>query len=289
MPSTLYSILSPTGDEIPLSTSAEHLSPFGLLAGTEGLGLADRELRLSATAARDGGRLRTVRYPPRSATIEVQVDASGAGLTSNLRRLAAAIRPVDGLPLPRLVADVDGTIYEAEFVYESGAQNSAAQPSLSGVTVPLNVIFPDPFWTARSALTFQVSGMTGTDGLLPFLAELRTISSTASGSSTVSNPGDVASVASWRIVGPATLVTASCNGQAWSLGPVSAGEVIEIDGKTKRVTLSGSGTNVYNRVGLAPKFFSIPAGDSAISVAATGASAATLLTCFYRPRLEVLL
>lgn len=267
-----FSLVSPLGDALQLRTSADQPGAFGLLVGASGLGLADRDVKLSASSG-DGGRVRSVRVPPRPATIPVLVwGEDEADRTANIRRLAAAVRMREGSPSPKLVATyASGEVFELPFVYESGADKIGRQIGAGGVEVPLNVIFPDPFWTARDARQVDVTGTSTPVGLLPDLAALKLSPSNASGTMPIQNDGEARTYPVWRIVGPATKVEASLGGRGWSLAPVAVGETITIDTKTNAVTLA-DGTNVYDRLGTAPKLFYLPTGRSDVAVTITGAA-----------------
>lgn len=284
-----YSLVAPGGDVIPLATSAAKAGDFGLLTGSKGLGLAERALKI--VSAPVGGRLRSARVAPRVGTLRVLAHgATRDALESNVRRLAAAVRITEGLPLPRLVATYEtGEVYELPFAYESGAEDLEPPTRGGALEVPLNVTFPDPFWTARDAESVSVTGAQEVTGLLPDLAALHVMASTASGTLEVTNPGEVAAFPTWRIVGPSSSVSASSGGKGWTLAPVDAGEVILIDTLTNRVTLEATGENAYNRMGTAPKLFPLAPGRSSVAVTIADATEASSVTCFYRPRMEVVL
>lgn len=284
-----FAIVSPSGDTIILATSADQESDFGLLTDTSGLGFAEREIQVTASPS-EGGRLRSIRVALRDGTLSVLAfGADDTALQDNVRRLAAAVRSLDDKPLPKLTATYpSGEAYEIPFVYANGAEDLPRQIGGGAVVVSLNVIFPDPFWTAVDAAQFSVVQDSTVIGLLPELAKLQIKSSGANGTMQIQNPGEVSSPPIWRITGPATSITATLGSKSWTLAPVAAGEVITIDAAAKTATLA-DGTNVYNRLSAAPKLFAIPAGPSEVTVQIIGADANSSASCFFRPRMEVIL
>lgn len=284
-----FAIVSPLGDTIPLDVSDGPISNFGLLDDTEGLGLVPRDVNVT-TGSGEGGRLRSVRVAPRSGKLSILVSGdTGAELTANVKRLAAAVRTVTGATTPSLVATYEsGDKYSIPFTYQSGAETIPVYTYGGAVPIMFQVIFPDPFWTALNALSVAITGPTTPVGILPDLARLKLTPSNASGTLMADNPGEAQAFPVWRIVGPETLVTATLNGKSWSIGPIAANEVVTLDSKTNLVTLA-DGTNVYNRLGPAPKLFPLPAGHSEIAVTITGAAGTSSATCYYRPRMELVI
>ncbi|WWV91849.1 hypothetical protein GMYAFLOJ_CDS0019 [Microbacterium phage phiMiGM15] len=284
-----FAIVSPTGDRLELATDARSSSPFHLDDETSGLGFVGREVQLVASSS-DGGRLRASRATSRSATLVVDVwGLNTEAMTDNLRRLAAAVRRIDGRPLPRLVATyADGTDYELPFVVEGGAENLKRKVSGGVQVVPLAVIAPDPYWTARDALTFPFGASSSSVPWLPNMAEMRLSSSSAKGDLIVDNPGEIEAWPTWRLVGPTSRATITMGAVSWSIGPLEAGEVATIDARTRTVTMA-DGKNAYNRLGPAPRLFPLPPGSTSLAVTMADATLVTSATCFFRPRMEVVI
>lgn len=109
--------------------------------------------------------------------------------------------------------------------------------------------------------------------------------------SVVTNPGDVEAYPVWTLAGPLSEVTATAeSGASWTvtktLGP---GEVVTVDTDPRapafqRVT-DFSGSNLW---GIAtpdyPDLWPLPAGDSTVTVAVSGASSATRIHMDFNPR-----
>ncbi|GEB46946.1 hypothetical protein MTE01_28910 [Microbacterium testaceum] len=284
-----FALVSPAGDRLELATSAGSASPFHLDDETAGLGFVGREVQIVASTT-DGGRLRASRATSRSATLVVDVwGLTADAMTDNLRRLAAAVRRIEGRPLPRLVATYsDGTEYELPFVVETGAENLKRVPSGAVQVVALGIVAPDPYWTARDALTFPFGANSSSVPWLPNMAEMRLSSSSARGDLIIDNPGEIAAYPTWRLTGPTTRATVTMGSASWSIGPLDVGEIVTIDTRTNKVTLA-DGKNAYNRLGPAPRLFSLPPGSTSLSVTMTDATLVTSATCFFRPRMEVVI
>lgn len=287
-----FSLVSPSGEVLPLSRDPHDGGAFGLLSGSSGLGLADRAVSLAPFGA-EGGRVRSVRVPSRPGTLLVSVSgASEAEVAANIRQLGGVVRYVRGLPLPRLMAVADGVAYELPFVYESGGEKLEVPAEGGTVVVSLNVTFPSPFWTAVEPVQVTVTGDQEITGLLPYLSELNVMSSFASGSPVVHNPGDVDAYPVYRIVGPAESVAVAVDGVGWTLDGVDDGEVVIVDTRWNSVQLEGVPLplgNVYDRLGPVPRFVPLRPGPNTLTVAMTGTELGTSLTCYFRPRLEVVL
>ncbi|WDS51652.1 minor tail protein [Microbacterium phage Barnstormer] len=284
-----FAIVSPRGQRVELATSAGSESPFVLDEETTGLGFVDREVQVAPSTS-DGGRFRASRAASRPFTLVVTVwGRTVEERTANVRKLATAVRRVNGLRLPRLEATLpDGTVYELPFVHDGGGDAIKRKLAGAAQTIPLMLIAPDPFWTARDATPYVIEGLNSTGTFLPGLAEMRLTGSASAGVLYVDNVGEADAFATWRLTGPTTLATVALGSERWSIGPLEVGEVVTIDTKARTVTLQ-DGSNAYDRMGTAPRLFAIPPGRNELSVVMTDATADTSATCYFRPRMEVIL
>lgn len=284
-----FAIVSPSGERIELATSASSSSPFHMADETTGLGFVDREVQVSASSG-DGGRFRASRTASRPVSLVVDVwGRTVAERTANVSTLGRVVRRVNGLPLPRLQATLpEGTVYELPFVHDGGADGLKRIPAGGPQTVPLSLICPDPYWVARDAIPFAVEGLQSTGTFLPGLAEMHLTGSASAGKLNVNNTGEAEAFPTWRIVGPTDKATIALGDRSWTIGPLDPGEVITVDTKARTATLA-DGSDVYDRFGTAPRLFPIPPGRAELSVLMANATDATSATCFFRPRLEVIL
>jgi phage-related protein len=103
----------------------------------------------------------------------------------------------------------------------------------------------------------------------------------------IDNTGDVAAFPVWTIRGPVEELVISNGRETFGLSvAVALGETITIDTETGIVT-DDTGANRYADLNPAPKLFSIPPGESSISVNGIGADINTIITCRYSLRFEV--
>jgi hypothetical protein len=283
-----FAIVSPRGARIELGVSRRDDSPFILSDDTTGLGFVGREVQVTSSTG-DGGRFRAVRTASRP--VDLVVDVWGrtvADRDASVAAIAEAVRRVNGVPLPMLEATLtDGTVWLLPFVYEGGSDNLKRVPAGGPQTITFSLICPDPYWTARDATPFSIKGLASTGTFLPGLAEMHLTSSAASGVLYVDNAGQADAYPTWRLVGPTSRATVSLGDDVWTLGPIAAAEVVTVDTKTRTATLA-SGLNVYDRLGPAPRLFPIPTGRNELSVTMANATDATTATCFFRPRMEVI-
>ncbi|QDF14189.1 minor tail protein [Microbacterium phage GardenState] len=284
-----FAIVSPRGERIELATSASSTSPFHLDDETTGLGFVDREVQVTPSTG-DGGRFRASRAASRPFMLVVDVwGRTVAERDANLAQLATAIRRVEGLPLPRLEATLpDDTVYELPFVHDGGGDGLKRVVTGGPVVVPLSLLAPDPFWTARDATPFIIEGLQSTGTFLPELAQMHLTSSASTGVLPVDNDGDANAYPTWRITGPTRRATVALRDRSWSLGPLAVGDVVTVDTRARTVTFA-DGRNAYNLLAPAPYLFPIPPGSHELSVVMEDATAATSATCFFRPRKEVIL
>ncbi|MGY4859503.1 hypothetical protein [Cryobacterium sp. AP23] len=222
-----------------------------------------------------------MRTDSRVADLNVIVCGSSRAHTEvAFRRLVQVMLPREGQPLPKLVAEYPtGEILELPFVYNSGLEVDRASSLPLAADFLVSIECPGPFWTARDALQFAVANAAIIDGLLPHLAELNVMSSTAADSITVENPGDVEANLAWTLTGPGGPVVVSVNGVGFEFKtPLVLGEVVTIERTALGVeVLDQSGTNRYAALGRAPKFPRLPPGSSLVNVTMANASAGTLV------------
>lgn len=207
-----------------------------------------------------------------------------------VRKLANLVRARKNQPLPRLVAEyATGEVYELPFVYQSGLEIDYADSTSKWVRVVLSLACPDPFWTARDSISFTIQNNSTPVGLLPDLAKMQVMASTAIGTVPVNNPGDVESEISWRLTGPGSPTQVSVNGEGFTYSTaLVAGDIVTIDGKTKSV-VNQAGTNVYAGLAAAPKFPSMQPGDNTVFVSMVGATVGvSSVTGFFKPKREVI-
>lgn len=155
--------------------------------------------------------------------------------------------------------------------------------------VPLQLVAPKPYWISNRAQNFSLT-VGGSRGLLlnASLATLQVSSSQAIGSMTLVNEGDVEAWPVWELRGPADSFTATSEiGEVMSYtAPITNDNPITIDTRDKTV-LDSTLANKYGSLADAPKLFSIPPGESTISIVMTGATELSRVAFYFNPRYEL--
>jgi hypothetical protein len=146
---------------------------------------------------------------------------------------------------------------------------------------------PQPFWETSTEVSFIIGEEPTGRGLLPQLTKLKVSSGEVLGEIDVNNLGDVVSYPRWRILGPISNLTISNGTQEFSFPDlIPSGEIIVVDTLTGAV-VDEAGENVYSLLAPAPKLFTLPPGQSVISVTGDDTAEETRVGFFYRPRYEV--
>lgn len=285
-------LIGSNGDTISLN-GAEGIQ---LTAGLRGTGIAPTSVRIQNSAG-DGGIWRSTRRTQRELDFPITVTAEDRQeLEAKLRRIAAALSDRSSAPKLRAVySDGDGP-YEIEVHYTGGAETQfGTEAGLAFCRWPITLTAPDPYWTSVDSESSFLGADPDSRGLLPKLAALPVKSSQVIGQFTVENAGDVDAYPTWTFRGPITEVTVTAaDGKSFAYtAEIAEGDTITVDTKAATV-IDQDGVNQYANLGASPKLFSIPAGRSIVNVEATGTSpgidgaGATLITCSYKPRREVI-
>lgn len=275
------------GDTIQLDGES-----YVLETGLRGFGIPAPLVRIDKSAG-DGGVYRFSKRDVRTLDLPIVVLAdSSVDVETKLRRLAAILKGS-----VRLIATYEsGEEFELVTYFSGGADTEFGENANSKFCRwVLSLQAPQPYWTSTIPKTFSVSASTETRGLLgapggtiATLSALRVKSSQALGSVPVDNPGDVPSLPTWVITGPASSVSISLNGIGFEYSDsIASGEVITVDVESGLVR-DALNVNKYASLGAAPKFFEIPSGSSTISITATGADSETQISGFFKPRREVI-
>lgn len=279
-----FSIESSAGT-IPLASEIDEAGDFRLMKGTHGLGLPVDVVRLVDSAS-GGGSYRGHRVAMRDAVLVVEVNGRSRSDTEDkLRRLA---RCIDASVSPQLVARyLDGSVYRLGFYRVGGGEDTYGEWGERTVEWELDVRCPDPYWLADAPVPLEVSQDGQTVGLLPDLAKLPVMPSSASGTVTVENPGDVPAPLYWRITGPGGPARVSVNGRGFVFNAtLRAGEVITVE-RTRtgwRVT-DQTGASRYSDLGPAPKFPSAPVGPTVMTASLENADpGSSSIAGYFRPR-----
>jgi len=184
--------------------------------------------------------------------------------------------------------------------YTGGFEGDTSDSQPGFLQIPLSFVGLDPYFRAATPVT--VTWRTGGE-LQPFLSAtspflpIKLAPSQVLGQVQLVNPGDVASYAVWRILGPGGPITANpATGRGWTIDTViEAQDVLFVDGQSDRplttYELDDAGNSVevdaYDLFGPAPRLWLIPPGDSTAGVAVVGATADTEVLLQFWPRYKL--
>ncbi|MEU2111515.1 phage tail family protein [Streptomyces sp. NPDC019507] len=271
--------LSSTSDRLDLSGIETDGVGFQALAGVTGLGLPQLSVQWLEGAG-DGAAYRGRRVLPRD--IDIPLDIVGRDRV-HLAELVTRLARV-------LADDCTLTYIDAEEVRWSTAAHwtggGAIDPG-SGERDAQTVITlraPSPYFLSESAQTVTIGGATA-GAFLNSLAGLPVAPSQAIGSIQLSNDGDVNSFPVWEVTGPGdTFKAISPKGETlqWN-GTLGVGEKLIVDMGAGTVK-DGTGANRYSSLAPAPRFWSVSPGTSTVTASLLNTTAASKVTCSWRPR-----
>jgi phage-related protein len=237
-----------------------------------------------------GSLLRQVRVRPREVTLPVTV--FGADFTELRTRMRSWLRlfdPTRGDGRLRATAP-DGAVRELTCRYTTGLEGlETFEHGFGHARMVLVLRAHDPFWydTAPQSQTYT----TGAQPVFfsdPFFGSPKLASDTILGTQTVSNGGDVEAWPVWTVHGPASSITLSndTTGQTVDL-PVTltAAQTVVIDTRPFRKTvLRDDGTNLYGSLSNTSSLWSLPTGDSTVTISLPGATSESYVTLVYARR-----
>jgi hypothetical protein len=278
------SLIGANNDEIVLEDNGD----FVLTTGVTGFGIAPTSVRIDPSAGA-GGTWRFSKRGVRDIDLPIAImGTSRSDVETKLRRLAQLLQDTDG-PTKIVANYSDGSSVFLEAHYVGGAETQFGTDANNYYCRwVIQMQAPQPYWATVQAESFTVgSGSTGR-GLLPQLTKLKVSSSQALGIVNVNNPGAVPTYPVWTMRGPVDYVTVSNGTVSFTYNaPIADGETITINTESGEVT-NQLGVNKYANLGAAPKLFPLPAGLTSLNISGTGATANTVITCFYSPKYEVI-
>lgn len=258
-----------------------------ILPGVEGLDDPPRTLIAVEPALWDGEQPTGVRFAPREVFLPLHYSgASTEQLRATIRSLATLTNPKHGA-VTLLVSHADGTRrwidgQSKEPLAGALALGEGALHRTLGVTLRC----PDPHWLSdERSITWSVGGSMPSL-LSPTFLPLRLAESQVVGQQTITNTADADAACVWTITGPLTTASVTLDGQTWTIvAPgLTAAETLTVDTRRGVQSVTVNGVNAWGRLGPGARFATIPAGTSTVSVIATGATAATVMTIAWRER-----
>lgn len=285
MVNVTLSLVGANGDEIVFTDDGD----FVLTAGLSGMGIPSTTVRIDDSAS-DGGVWRFSKRGIREMDLPVVVFGTDRiAVESNLRRLSNLLHDKSGGTVLRATYST-GEVWElTEGHYVAGAETTKGEDAnVAWSRWVMTMQFANPFWIRQQAESFSV-GVPGTGrSLVPNLAELRVTGSQAIGEIDVENLGDVEAYPVWSFQGPAdSVAVTSQSGLSFEYAAaIALGSTITVNTASGTV-VDESGVNQYANLAVAPKLFTLPAGNTAVTVEAVGADSNTLISLYYQPRKEV--
>lgn len=261
-----------------------------VLQGVLGLDAAPVVLWADDSPSLDGGIYRGGKAAPRDVTIPLALLAADrAALVARKRELVRALSPRSG-PGVLEVAEPDGTRRRLTQVrYVSGAEGSEA-PDAAGLWWQRYVVMLrafDPWWYAADDVTATWrqpgSGLFLGDPFLPFTL----LADQSLGEITVDNVGDVEAFPRWRVEGPATqIVLERGDGATLDLThTLTSGQWVEVDTRPGVLTVvDDGGANLWPGLSAGSALWSLPPGESQVTLTVAGADPSTRVRLAYSPR-----
>ncbi len=281
-----FSIIGKNNDEISLSGP-----DYILETGVTGFGIPQPEVRIDPSAG-NGGKFKFLKRGVRVLDLPIAIlSINEEDLEPKLRRLARAMARDFTLK----ASYATGEIWTLTLYMDGGAETTFGEDANKFFAKwVISARAPQPFWVNQTATTFSVQaeevarGLLGVDVGQRSLSQLQVSSGQALGTILVDNAGDVETPVFWRIEGPTTSVSVVFNGTGFTYeDPLLTGESILINTELGTV-LTSAGVNAYSGLAAAPKLFNLPAGNSIISITATGADEDTKISGSFNLRREVL-
>lgn len=230
-----------------------------------------------------GARVRSHRVALREAQWPILILGDDTDDVRALHRQLASMTAPDANPV--MLARYDtGEVFRLPFVVVGGLEDGVEYEGATDIEVKLLVRCPNPFWVSETPETVGPINASSVDvGLLPDLAELHVGSSSAFGSLSVENTGDVESPVSWVLRGPGGPITIELGGRGFVFeDALAAGETVTITRTSQGWSVTdGTGANRYASLGPAPKFPSIPVGVSTGTIEMVDADTGAMVAGYF--------
>lgn len=250
--------------------------------GVTGFGLPPVSVQWLEGAG-DGATFRRRRVLTRDIDIPLEILARDRRhLQELVDRLALALAG----PCTLTLLDDNGTRWTTE-VYRTGGGEYTYGTDTRGFREFETVVTfrsPDPFWTSSEAQTRYIGGAKG-QPFLSSLAKVKVSASQAIGEIQLNNSGNADAYPIWEITGPGrNFLAVSPSGErlSWT-GSLAANQRLIIDTR-KGTVVDQSGTNRYNQLAEAPRFWTVKPGLSTATAQLEDISNASKITCTWRPR-----
>ncbi|MFF4244301.1 phage tail family protein [Streptomyces sp. NPDC001822] len=271
--------LSSGSDRLDLSGIEADGVGFQALAGVTGLGLPQLSVQWLEGAG-DGAAYRGRRVLPRD--IDIPLDIVGRDRT-HLAELVTRLARVLADDCTLTYIDSDSVRWSTSAHWTGGGAIDPGSGERDAQTV-ITLRAPSPYFLSESAQTVTIGGVTA-GAFLGSMVAMPLSSSQAIGSIQLSNDGDVPAYPVWEVTGPGdTFKAISPTGETiqWN-GTLGVGEKLIVDMGAGTVK-DGAGANRYSSLSTAPRFWSVRPGASTVTASLLNTTAASRVTCAWRPR-----
>lgn len=283
MVNVVYSLRGSNGEQVIFDGVDYVLNP-----GMSGFGIPATNVRIEPSAGA-GGVFRHSKRGIRDIDLPVTILGTDiVDVQNKLRKLARITQDQRG-PMRLKVEYSTGEQLFIDLHYTGGSESQWGE-STSGQQFckwVLSTQAPQPYWETASTQSFTVAGGSTGRSLLPSFTMLKVSSSESLGEVEVISTADVETYPVWTINGPITDLVISNGDQSFTLaGYFGADETVTVNTE-QRTVVDQDGTNIYSRLGAAPKLFPFYPGVNTITVSGSDSDANTSITAEYPLRYEV--
>ncbi|MFJ3775221.1 phage distal tail protein [Streptomyces sp. NPDC090075] len=256
---------------------------FQAKSGVTGLGLPPVSVQWLEGAG-DGAVYRATRVQTRDIDIPVEILAHDrTELQAQLSRLALVL--AGGCTL--VLDQGNGVMWSSEVHRVGGGEYTYGSDTVGGreFQTVLTLRAGDPYFTSSEQQIRYVGGSTATAAFLSSLANVKVAPSQAIGQINLLNSGDAPAYPVWDVTGPGDhFVATSPTGETlkWT-GTLTAGQKLTIDTR-KGTVVDQSGTNRYDLLDTAPRFWTVQPGESTAVASLLNTTTASRITCSFYPR-----
>ncbi|QDP44222.1 minor tail protein [Streptomyces phage Celia] len=270
-------------DSLSLNGVAETGTGVQATTGLTGFGLPPVSVQWLEGAG-DGAVYRRTRVQPRD--IDIPLDIVGRD-TAHLKQLLSRLAKLFSGRATLRFFDGDSVEWRTDVVRVGGfdVNYGGSTTGNKDLQTVVTLRAGDPYWTAAKASIKTVGGGTPPAAFVSSFLTLPVAPSQAIGQMTLDNTGDATAYPVWTVFGPGDTFTAvSPSGETlvWE-GELEDGEKLTIDSRYGTV-IDGTGANRYAELAPAPRFWSLPPGQTTCTASLLNITASSKIVCSWQAR-----